>query len=142
MIIVLSFTFFVHLILSGVDEKTSNTKSTGRFNLPCVVTPFKGDIYSISQGNGTDSRTRNAPSDNRDYCTVFENILRAQIIAYRPTSFQRPVHSAKFRWSNGFVWKEETRPCVSGSPYGLVRENQGHVSSVGPHQRIRKQWLR
>lgn len=55
-----------------IDEKTSNTKSSSRFeilryhtraNSPCV------------QGN----MTRNAPLDNRDYCAVFENNLEFKL---------------------------------------------------------------
>lgn len=68
----------------AVGFKCCATARSAHANSPCVVTPFKGDIDPISQGNGTDPVTRNAPIDGRDYCTVYENILRVQVIAYLP----------------------------------------------------------
>ena len=58
--------------------------ATTQANSPCVFTPFKAYIDPIAQGNETDPGTRDAPLDNRDYCTVSENILRVQAIAYSP----------------------------------------------------------
>ena len=64
-IIVLSFIVLFSLVLGCVEEKSSNTKSisTIQANSPWVVTPFEGDIDSISKGNETESRTENALCD-------------------------------------------------------------------------------
>ena len=76
--IVLSFIVFFPLILGGVDEKTSKTMSSSRFQVLrnhagqlTVVTPFKGDTDPIVQGNGTDPGTRNGSLDGRDYLRLY-----------------------------------------------------------------------
>jgi len=75
----LSSIVFFPLILGGVDEKASKTKSSSRFQVLRYHTgqltlrryPFKGDPDPIVQGNETGPGTRKAPLDTCDYLRVY-----------------------------------------------------------------------